>query len=166
MPIFQGWNAEQSESFEARSLKMTCGLALQSKIGCSFCMSKGFDPETASSDRLRRGEVALPVNPVANSRTRRAFFVIPVPYLFGIMTVVAMLLGWENYQFMFSRHYADSSFAVEAGNELIDCYVWSFIALVIWQLMRFFSLHGPKWKRDLAAHIAIAFAVAPLATLL
>lgn len=82
------------------------------------------------------------------------------------MTVVGLLLGWENYQLMVSRHYPGSFFTIEAANQLIDCYVWSFIALVIWQLMRVFSLQGPKWKRNLVAHVVIAFAMAPLGTLL
>ena len=100
------------------------------------------------------------------SNGKRGLFVIPVAYLFGIMTVVGLLLGWQNYQLMVTRHYPNPSFAMEAANQLIDCYVWSLIALAIWQLMRVFSLQGAKWKRDLAAHFVIAFAMAPPATLL
>ena len=82
------------------------------------------------------------------------------------MTVLGLLLGWQNYQLMLTWRRANPYFPAEAANQLVDCYTWSLIALVIWQLMRVFSLQGPKWKRDLAAHIVIAFAMAPLATLL
>jgi hypothetical protein len=96
----------------------------------------------------------------------RGLFVIPVAYLFGIMTVLGLLLGWQAYQLMVTWKRPHPSFTNEAANQLIDCYAWSVMALIIWQVMRVFSLQGPKWKRDLAAHIVIAFAMAPIATLL
>ncbi len=93
-------------------------------------------------------------------------FVFPLAYLFGIMTAFGLGMGWQAYQVLKQWHKAQNYFSMEAANQLIDCYVWSLVAIGIWQLMRFFSLQGPKWKRDLAAHIAIAAVTAPVATLL
>lgn len=96
----------------------------------------------------------------------RGAFVIPVAYLFGIMTTLGLVMGWQAYQVLKQWHKPRNYFSMEAANQLIDCYVWSFLAILIWQLMRVFSLQGPKWKRDLAAHLAIAIVMAPTATLL
>lgn len=96
----------------------------------------------------------------------RGAFVIPVAYLFGIMTTLGLVMGWQAYQVLNQWHKPQNFFSLEAANQLIDCYVWCFVALGIWQLMRFFSLQGPKWKRDLAAHVAIAMVTAPIATFL
>ena len=75
-------------------------------------------------------------------------------------------MGWQAYQVLKQWHKPRNYFSMEAANQLIDCNVWSFIAILIWQLMRVFSLQGPKWKRDLAAHLAIAIVMAPTATFL
>jgi len=96
----------------------------------------------------------------------RGLFVIPVTYLFAIMTVLALLMGWQAYQLAVGWHRPNPSFADQAANQLIDYYCWSLIALFIWQIMRVFSLQGRKWKRDLVAHVLISVAMAPLATLL
>ncbi|HWY71508.1 MAG TPA: histidine kinase [Terriglobales bacterium] len=96
---------------------------------------------------------------------RRAF-VIPVTYLFAIMTTLGLVMGWQAYQVLKQWHKPRNYFTLEAANQLIDCYVWCFVALAIWQWMRFFSLQGPKWKRDLAAHLGIAMVTAPVATFL
>jgi two-component system, LytTR family, sensor kinase len=98
--------------------------------------------------------------------SRRPLFVIPVPYLFAIMTTLGLGMGWQTYQVLKQWHKPHNYFSMEAANQLIDYYVWSLMALLIWQYMRLFSLQGPKWKRDLAAHAAIAMATAPVATLL
>lgn len=82
------------------------------------------------------------------------------------MTAFGLGMGWQAYQVLKQWHKPLNYYTLEAANQLIDCYVWSLIAIGIWQLMRLFSLQGPKWKRDLAAHIAIAAVTAPLATLL
>lgn len=82
------------------------------------------------------------------------------------MTILGLVLGWQAYQLMLTYGRTKPLFAREAANQLIDCYAWGLIALVIWQIMRVFSLQGPKWKRDLAAHIVISVLMAPLATLL
>src|SRR5690242_2989360 len=97
---------------------------------------------------------------------RRGVFVFPVAYLFGIMTTFGLGMGWQAYQVLKQYHKPRNYFTLEAANQLIDCYVWSLIAIGIWQLMRFFSMQGPKWKRDLTAHIIIAAINAPIATLL
>jgi two-component system, LytTR family, sensor kinase len=99
-------------------------------------------------------------------KPRRALFVIPVPYLFAIMTTLGLIMGWQAYQVLRGWHKPNNYFTFEAANQLIDCYVWCFIALAIWQYMRFFSLQGPKWKRNLGIHVLIAMANAPLATLM
>jgi len=129
-------------------------------------MNEGSTPGDVSSQRSK----ALPLlQATASGKTRhpkRGLFVIPVTYLFGVMTVVGLLLGWQAYQLALAWNKSKASFGVQAASQLIDCYSWSLIALVIWQIMRVFSLQGQKWKRDLAAHVLIAFAVAPLATLL
>src|SRR5438270_10218042 len=78
---------------------------------------------------------------------RRALFVIPVAYLFAIMTTLGLVMGWQAHQVMEQWHRPRNYFSEQAANQLIDCYVWSLIALAIWQFMRFFSLQGPKWKR-------------------
>ena len=96
----------------------------------------------------------------------RGAFVIPVAYLFGIMTTLGLVMSWQAYQVLKTWHKPRNYFSLEAANQLIDCYVWCFVALGIWQLMRFFSLQGPKWKRDLAAHLGIAMVTAPAATFL
>src|SRR5690242_3938173 len=96
---------------------------------------------------------------------RRGVFVFPVAYLFGIMTTFGLGMGWQAYQVLKQYHKPRNYFTLEAANQLIDCYVWSLIAIGIWQLMRFFSMQGPKWKRDLTAHIVIAAVNAPVATL-
>jgi len=110
------------------------------------------------------GERLLQTN--ANKSRGRGLFVIPVAYLFGIMTLLGLLMGWENYQLILSWRKYNPSFAKEAANQLMDFYAWGLISLLIWQLMRVFSLQGPKWKRDLAAHLVISVAMAPFATLL
>ena len=94
---------------------------------------------------------------------KRGLFVFPVAYLFGIMTVIGSLISWQAYRLMIAWH-KSPSFSEELANQLIDCYVWSFMALLIWQLMGVLSLQGPKWKRNLAGHILIAAAVAPITT--
>src|SRR5437763_13771313 len=96
----------------------------------------------------------------------RGIFVIPVAYLFAIMTSLGLLLGWQAHQVMKQWNRPNNYFSEQAANQLIDFYVWSFIALAIWQYMRVFSLQGPRWKRDLAVHLGIAVATAPVATLL
>src|SRR6185437_11807163 len=96
----------------------------------------------------------------------RGVFVFPVAYLFGIMTAFGLGMGWQAYQVLKDWHKPRNYFSMEAANQLIDCYVWSLVAIGIWQLMRVFSLQGSKWKRDLAAHIAIAAVNAPVATFL
>lgn len=96
----------------------------------------------------------------------RGLFFIPVAYLFAIMTGLALLLAWQAHQVMKQWNRPNNYFSEQAANQLIDFYVWSFIALAIWQYMRVFSLQGPRWKRDLAAHIGIAIVTAPVATCL
>ena len=95
---------------------------------------------------------------------RHGVFVFPVAYLFGIMTAFGLGMGWQAYQVLKQWNKPRNYFSMEAANQLIDCYVWCLVAIGIWQLMRVFSLQGPKWKRDLAAHFAIAVATAPVAT--
>jgi two-component system, LytTR family, sensor kinase len=82
------------------------------------------------------------------------------------MTTLGLIMGWQAYQVLQQWHKPHNYFSMEVANQLIDCYVWAFMALLIWQYMRFFSMQGPKWKRDLAAHLVIAAATAPLATFL
>lgn len=97
---------------------------------------------------------------------KRGLFVIPTAYLFGIMTLLGLLIGWQDYELLQVWRKPHIYFSEEIANQLIDCYVWSFIALLIWQLMRWFPLQGPKWKRDLAVHLVVAPIMAPVATLL
>ena len=97
---------------------------------------------------------------------KRGLFVIPTPYLFGIMTLLGLLIGWQDYELLLVWRRPHVHFSEEIANQLIDCYVWTLIALLIWQLMRWFPLQGLKWKRDLAAHFVIAPLMAPVATLL
>lgn len=82
------------------------------------------------------------------------------------MTTLGLLLGWQAHQVMKQWNRPNNYFSEEAANQLIDFYVWGLVALAIWQIMRVFSLQGPQWKRDLAVHLAISIAVAPVATLL
>lgn len=82
------------------------------------------------------------------------------------MTAFGLIMGWQAYQVLKDWHKPNNYFTLEAANQLIDCYVWCFVALAIWQYMRFFSLQGPKWKRNLGIHALIAMANAPIATLL
>lgn len=96
----------------------------------------------------------------------RGLFVVPVAYLFAIMTSLALLLSWQAHQVMKQWNRPNNYFSEQAANQLIDFYVWSLMALAIWQYMRVFSLQGPRWKRDLAVHIGIAIVTAPLATCL
>lgn len=74
-------------------------------------------------------------------------------------------MGWQAYMVLKQYHKPRNYFSMEAANQLIDCYVWALLAIGIWQLMRFFSMQGPKWKRDVAAHFVIAAATAPVAIL-
>jgi hypothetical protein len=82
------------------------------------------------------------------------------------MTALGLGMGWQAYQVLKQWHKPRNYFSMEAANQLIDFYVWALVAIGIWQVMRFFSLQGPKWKRDLAAHAAIAAATSPVATFL
>ncbi|HWC18713.1 MAG TPA: histidine kinase [Terriglobales bacterium] len=102
----------------------------------------------------------------SHTREKRLLFVIPITYLFAIMTAFGLVMGWQAYQVLKQWGKKNNYFSMEAANQLIDCYVWCFVALAIWQFMRWFSLQGPKWKRDLVAHLLIAAATAPVATLL
>ena len=104
--------------------------------------------------------------PSSRRKRGRGAFVIPVAYLFGIMTTLGLVMGWQAYQVLKQWNKPRNYFTLETANQLIDCYVWCFVALAIWQFMRVFSLQGAKWKRDMAAHVGIAIAVAPLATFL
>jgi len=97
---------------------------------------------------------------------KRGLFVVPVAYLLGIMTLLGLLIGWQNYELLLVWRRPHIHINEEIANQLIDCYVWSFIALLIWQLMRWFPVQGAKWKMDLAAHFLIAPLMAPVATLL
>ena len=99
-------------------------------------------------------------------KNQRGLFVIPVAYLFAIMTSFALLLAWQAHQVMKQWNRPNNYFSEQAANQLIDFYVWSLMALAIWQYMRVFSLQGPKWKRDLAVHAGIAIVTAPVATCL
>src|SRR5215472_120012 len=96
----------------------------------------------------------------------RGLFVVPVAYLFAIMTSLALLLSWQAHQVMKQWTRLNYYFSVQATTQLIVFSVWSLITLAIWQYMRVFSLQGPRWKRDLAVHIGIAIVTAPLATCL
>lgn len=97
--------------------------------------------------------------------SKHGLFVIPVAYLWAIMTTLALVIGWESYQVLQQYHKPHNYFTLEAANQLIDFYVWTLIAIAIWQLMRFLPVQGPNWKRQLFAHIGISLVVAPLATL-
>ena len=81
------------------------------------------------------------------------------------MTTLGLIMGWESYQVLRQYHKAHNYFSAEAANQLIDFYVWTLVAIGIWQLIRFLPVQGPNWKRQLFAHIGISLAVAPLATL-
>jgi len=96
---------------------------------------------------------------------RRGVFVFPVAYLFGIMTAFGLGMGWQAYMVLKQWNKPRNYFSMEVANQLIDCYVWALVAIGIWQVMRLFSMQGPKWKRDVAAHIVIAAVNAPVATL-
>lgn len=98
--------------------------------------------------------------------SRRGLFVMPIAYLFGIMTTLALMMGWQNYQLMARWKRPNAYFSLETANQMVDWYVWAFMAIAAWQIMRIFSLQGPKWKRDLSAHLGIAVVLAPVATLL
>ena len=97
---------------------------------------------------------------------KRGLFVFPAAYLFGIMTLLGLLIGWQDYELLLVWRRPHVHFSEEIANQLIDCYVWAMIALLIWQLMRWFPLQGTKWRRDLAVHFVIAPLMAPVATLL
>jgi len=105
-------------------------------------------------------------HPGYHRKTGRGIFVVPVAYLFAIMTSLALLLAWQAHQVMKQWNRPNNYFSEQAANQLIDFYVWSLIALAIWQYMRVFSLQGPQWKRDLAVHLGIAVVTAPIATLI
>lgn len=105
-------------------------------------------------------------NGSSETKPARGLFVIPVAYLFAIMTTFGLIMGWQNYEVLEHWHKPNNYFTMEAANQLTDWYVWGLAALAAWQFMRWFSLQGPKWKRDLAAHLAIAAVLAPIATLL
>jgi len=81
------------------------------------------------------------------------------------MTTLGLVMGWESYQVLEHYHKAHNYFTLQAANQLIDFYVWTLIAIGIWQLMRFLPVQGPNWRWQLFAHIGISLAVAPLATL-
>ena len=115
---------------------------------------------------IKLGQKSESHQPLHRREHGRGAFVIPVTYLFGIMTALGLVMGWQAYQVLKQWHKPRNYFTLEAANQLIDCYVWCFVALAIWQWMRFFSLQGPKWKRDLAAHLGIAMVTAPVATFL
>lgn len=117
-----------------------------------------FRESSTSANRVNKSAVQVPA--------KRGLFVIPVAYLFGIMTLLGLLMGWQAYQLMLTWKRVTPSFAAETANQLIDCYAWALMGMVIWQFMRFFSLQGAKWKRDLAAHIVLSVLMAPVATLL
>jgi len=80
------------------------------------------------------------------------------------MTTLGLVMAWESYQVLRQYHKPHNYFTLEAANELIDFYVWTLIAIGIWQLMRFIPVQGVRWKWQLFAHIGISLAVAPLAT--
>lgn len=122
----------------------------------------------SKSEKRHGATISADNNQTSNvrGRSRRPRFVIPVPYLFAIMTTLGLGMGWQAYQVLKQWNKPHNYFSMEAANQLIDYYVWALMALLIWQYMRFFSLQGPKWKRDLCAHAVIAMATAPIATLL
>jgi len=101
----------------------------------------------------------------AHQTRKRGLFAIPVAYLWAIMTTLGLVMSWESYQVLRQYRKAHNYFTMEAANQLIDFYVWTLVAIGIWQLMRFLPVQGPNWKRQLFAHIGISLAVAPLATL-
>ena len=96
---------------------------------------------------------------------RHGIFVIPVAYLLAIMTTLGLVMGWQAYQVLKQYQRPHNYFTAEAANQLIDCYVWTIIAVAIWQLMRWIPVQGPTWKRQLIAHIGISLVVSPIATL-
>jgi hypothetical protein len=97
---------------------------------------------------------------------RHGFFVIPVAYLWAIMTTLGLVMGWQAYQVLKQYQRPHNYFTAEAANQLVDCYVWAFMAIGIWQLMRWLPVQGRTWKRQLIAHIGISLVVSPIATLL
>src|SRR5947209_1448248 len=89
---------------------------------------------------------------------KRPLFVIPVAYLFAIMTTLGLGMGWQAYQVLKQWHKPHNYFSMEAANQLIDCYVWAFIALAIWQYMPVSPVAGQKWKQALARHEVVPIA--------
>lgn len=156
MPRIQGRHSPESPRVVDSSLKMTKLRVPRPMLAAPIIMSA-----TASVVYGSLKERSIP----AAGRSRHGVFVFPVAYLFGIMTAFGLGMGWQAYQVLKTWHKPRNYFSMEAANQLIDCYVWCLVAIGIWQLMRVFSLQGAKWKRDLAAHIAIAAVNAPLATL-
>jgi hypothetical protein len=93
----------------------------------------------------------------------RRLFVFPIAYLVGIMTISALLLGWQDYQLLLAYHKKNTYFSLEVANHLADSLVWTFIALLIWQLLRIIPVHGPKLVRNLGVHTLIAGILSPIA---
>ena len=60
----------------------------------------------------------------------RGAFVIPVVYLFGIMTTLGLVMSWQAYQVLKQWNKPRNYFSLEAANQLIDCYVWSLVARI------------------------------------
>lgn len=97
---------------------------------------------------------------------KHGLFVIPVTYLWAIMTILGLVMGWQSYQVLEQYHKAHNYYTAEAANQLIDCYVWTLMAIAIWQLLRFLPVQGPNWKGQLIAHVGISLVAAPVGTLL
>jgi hypothetical protein len=93
----------------------------------------------------------------------RKLFVFPIAYLAGLMTLSALLLGWQDYQLLLAYHKKNTQFTLEVANHMADSLVWTFIALMIWQLLRIIPVHGPKLIRNLGIHALIAGALSPVA---
>ena len=102
----------------------------------------------------------------ARSNEKRGIFVIPVAHLWAIMTTLGLVMGWQAYQVLKQYQKPHNYFTAEAANQLVDCYVWTLMAIVIWQVMRFLPVQGPRWRWQLVAHIGISLVLAPIATLL
>lgn len=108
--------------------------------------------------RLQTQMKSVSANSAESLRPTRPFFLRPV-YYFGIWTFLAVLFGFQEYR---TNKLYDSNFVLCRSLlvYLVQFYVWAFLYLLLWKLMRYVPLERRTWKRNVLFHFVFAWIVA------